>query len=236
MHAQRSWDGSCSNPGMGYPGYLYLYTMYIHIYIHIYIYIHTETICQYHIFTTPSKDREARWIDPILNPFSHGCLENRLVNSAINPLIQPIDSWKTTYPGFPDIPKNSSTGDRFNPPNYPHAFYFVFFHVFSPCSPSHRRRRATRTCPLRVTCRSQCRCWHHMPKTGRRRWQPYSRHYWSPDRTWHLDSPMAARWILGNDSWEMCSPKMVVFRVMWLPPVIIQLLDWDVPWNKPSSY
>ena len=215
---------------------IYIYILCIYIYTYIYIYIHTETICQYHIFTTPSKDREARWIDPILNPFSHGCLENRLVNSAINPLIQPIDSWKTTYPGFPDIPKNSSTGDRFNPPNYPHAFYFVFFHVFSPCSPSHRRRRATRTCPLRVTCRSQCRCWHHMPKTGRRRWQPYSRHYWSPDRTWHLDSPMAARWILGNDSWEMCSPKMVVFRVMWLPPVIIQLLDWDVPWNKPSSY
>ena len=44
MHAQRSWDGSCSNPGMGYPGYLYLYTMYIHIYIHIYIYIQKQYV------------------------------------------------------------------------------------------------------------------------------------------------------------------------------------------------
>ena len=35
---------------------IYIYIMYIYTYI----YIHTETICQYHIFTTPSKVREAR--------------------------------------------------------------------------------------------------------------------------------------------------------------------------------
>ena len=103
----------------------------IYIYI-ICTYIYTEKICQYHIFTTPSEDREAWWIDPILNPLSHGCLENRLVNSAINPLIQPIDSWKTTYPGYPKklINWGSIQSSKLSP-----RFLFFFFPCFFPMFP-----------------------------------------------------------------------------------------------------